>query len=534
MKSEVDQMRIVALYEELQSYRAVGEIVGCDHKTVKAAVERHRNTGRERPAVRRERVTDQVAELVRQKVEETKAKITAKRVMRLAQAAGYTGSARSLRRAVREAKSRYRAANFRIYRPWRSAPGEFLICDWGKAGTVPTPAGPKPLSMFCAVLGYSRLRFVHFTVSERFHALADGLHRCFEVLGGIPAKVMFDNPKTVTVDHVAGAAVLNPDIVRLAAHYGFLVVTAEVADPESKGKVEALVKFAKSDLLPHEGFGSLDEANAWGRTWCEEVNAEMHSETCAIPSERFESERALFRRLPTLRPSLAAGERRKVDRMSTVRIGAARYSVPTTLRGTWVEVSCDGAHLTVCNEGIVVATHALLPPGEASINDEHYPTPPPTGVRRLRPRTASEQAVLQLGPAAEAWLRAAAAGGVPGLKAQLDDILSLVRAHGEETVVSALERAVAFRRFASGDLRSIIAATAHPPAKDHDVQQLPLDGLPKVPVRDIADYRMANAHVGSPHSDATGAGCGDPTASAGLLFDPVAFIDRSRGRRRKR
>lgn len=527
-------MRIVALYEELQSYRAVAEIVGCDHKTVKATVERHRSAGHERPRVRRERVTDQVAELVRQKVEETKAKITAKRIMRLARADGYTGSARSLRRAVREAKSRYRAATFRIYRPWRSAPGEFLICDWAKAGTVPTPAGPKPLSMFCAVLGYSRLRFVHFTVSERFHALADGLHRCFERLGGMPAKVMFDNPKTVTVDHVAGAAVLNPDIVRLAAHYGFLVVTAEVADPESKGKVEALVKFAKSDLLPHEGFASLEDANAWGRRWCEEVNAEVHSETCAVPALRFEAERALLRPLPSLRPSLASGERRKVDRMSTVRVGAARYSVPTKFRGAWVEVFCDGAHLVVSNERVVVATHALVPPGEASINDEHYPTPPPTGVRRLRPRTATEQAVLELGPAAEAWLRAAAAAGVAGLKVQLDDILALVRAHGMETVVSALERAVAFRRFAPGDLRAIIAATAHPPARDHDVQQLPLDGLPKVPVGDLVDYRIAKAQVGSPHSGAARGRCGAPGPSTGLLFDPDRFTDRSRVRRRRR
>jgi len=30
--------------------------------------------------------------------------------------------------------------------------------------------------------------------------------------------VPFDNPKTVATAHLAGAAVLNPDLVRLAAH----------------------------------------------------------------------------------------------------------------------------------------------------------------------------------------------------------------------------------------------------------------------------------------------------------------------------
>lgn len=178
-----------------------------------------------------------MAELIEEKVELSKAKITAHRLMRYARSAAYSGSERSLRRAVREAKARWRAANYRIYRPWRSGPGEFLICDWGKAGQVPTPAGPAPLSMFCAVLGWSRLRFVWFTTSERFAALAEGLARCFEWLGGVPAKVMFDNAKTVTIDHVAAAAVLNLDIVRLATHYRFQVVTAAAADPESKDYV---------------------------------------------------------------------------------------------------------------------------------------------------------------------------------------------------------------------------------------------------------------------------------------------------------
>ena len=35
-------------------------------------------------------------------------------------------------------------------------------------------------------------------------------------------------------------------------------------DPESKGKVEAVVRFTKSDLIPYEGFSSLDEANQAG------------------------------------------------------------------------------------------------------------------------------------------------------------------------------------------------------------------------------------------------------------------------------
>jgi transposase len=37
-----ERLAVVNLYEELGSYRAVATVVGCDHKTVKAWLERSR------------------------------------------------------------------------------------------------------------------------------------------------------------------------------------------------------------------------------------------------------------------------------------------------------------------------------------------------------------------------------------------------------------------------------------------------------------------------------------------------------------
>jgi transposase len=167
----------------------------------------------------------------------------------------------------------------RVYRPWVSAPGDFLIVDFGEVGKVVTAAGERKLYCFCAVMGFSRWRYVRFFTCQRFQVLAQGLAGCFERLGGVPAHVMFDNPKTVTNYFVGGLSVYNAELVRLAAHYHFTPITAAAADPESKGKVEALVRFVKSDCVPPEGFRSLGQANAWGDDWCGEVNAEAHWET---------------------------------------------------------------------------------------------------------------------------------------------------------------------------------------------------------------------------------------------------------------
>jgi transposase len=207
VKSGRTQVEIVALYEELGSFRAVGALLGCDHKTVKRYVEAAGDAGQFAPALARSRVTDGFAGLIAERVEQTGGRVTARRLMRLVRAAGYEGSERSLRRAVAVAKEAWRAKQAlegRVYRPWVSEPGEWMLCDWGAAGTIPTPAGPRKLSFFSSVLGWSRYRTVSFSCSERFGALAVGLAHSFEQAGGIPARVLFDNPKTVATGHLAG------------------------------------------------------------------------------------------------------------------------------------------------------------------------------------------------------------------------------------------------------------------------------------------------------------------------------------------
>jgi transposase len=476
-------MDIIAAYREAGTYRGAADIAGTTHKTVKRVIARHEAGGAAPPRVPRGRNYDGVAALVAGRVEKTSARISAKRLLPAARAAGYGGSDRNFRRLVAEQKRLWRRDHHRGRRPAVWSPGEHLVIDWGTLGG---------LHVFCAVLAWSRFRFVRFAHDERAATTLGMLAECFEVLGGVPGKVLADRMGCLKGGVVANVVVPTAEYVRFAAHYGFRPDFCEAADPESKGIVENLVGYAKTDLMiPQAPFGDLAAANTAAAAWCGEVNAAVHSEICAVPAERLVTERELLAPLPSLRASIGRLVTRKVDRLSCVRFGSARYSVPVRLIGQDVGLRTGDGRLLVilAGTGEVIAEHVLVAPGEASVRDEHYGGPRPAPRRAVRPKTAAEKEFCALGPVAEVFITGAAAAGSTRLGTELAELNTLRAAHGEQAFLAALDRAVAFSRWRAADVRSILAAgsgTADPrPAGD----ALVLD-LPAVPVRPLADYAI--------------------------------------------
>ncbi len=248
--------------------------------------------------------------------------------------------------------------------------------------------------------------------------------------------------------------------------------------------------YAERDLVvPAGGFASPAEANARAKAWCAEPGGRVHSEIAAVPAPRLEAERAALRPLPSLRPPLRRGVLRKVDRLSTVRIGSARYSVPHRLVGEAVEVMVEGGAVVVSHRGEEVARHRLVAPGECQAVDEHYGRPDRRPRRALRPRSEAERAFLALGEEAERFLRAAAAAGTPRLASELRGIVELGAAWGREELLRPLERATAFRRFTAADLRAILAAGAGAPGPAAPGGPL-AGGFPAVPARPLSAYAL--------------------------------------------
>ena len=493
-------MDIISAYRDVGTYRGAAATSGTTPKTVKRVIARHESGGAAPVRRPREHNYDAVIALVAERVEKTRGRISAKRLLPAARAAGYMGSPRNFRRLVAERKALWRNDNHRGRRPAVWSPGEHLVIDWGVLGG---------LHVFCAVLAWCRVRFVRFALDERAETTLALLAECFETLGGVPGVVLADRMGCLKGGVVANKVVPTGEYVRFAAHHGFRPDFCEAADPESKGIVENLVGYAKADLMiPGLGgsgapFPDLAAANTAAAEWCVEVNTAVHAEICAVPAERLIIERELLAPLPSLRAGIGKVVTRKVDRLSCVRFGSARYSVPVALIGTQVRLRIDHDRSLVIlagptdgnGEGELVAEHLLVAPGEASIHDDHYGGPRPAPRRAVRPKTAAEKAFCALGPVAEAFLTGAAAAGNTRLGPELTELNTLAAAHGEQVFLDALARAVAFGRWRAADVRSILAAGTGTPQPTMAGDALVLE-LPRVPTRSLSDYTIGTTTTG--------------------------------------
>jgi transposase len=465
LKTPEEVMEILEAFDATGSLRAAAELVGCDHKTIGHWVRARDEAGGglPQPARPRPRV-EAFAEKIEEWVARSRGKVRADRAHEKLVAMGYQGSERTTRRAVAEAKRRWRAEHGRRTRPWIPEPGLWMQWDYGDG---PVIAGRRT-ALFCAWLAWSRFRFVLPLWDKATPSVVMALDRALRAFGGAPTYALTDNEKTVSIDHIAGIAVRNPQIVSVARHYGLSIETCVPADPQSKGGSEATVRIARADLVPtehnlrgeYEDFAALEQACV---EFCDRVNAREHRITRRAPAVMLIEERARLHRLPAMPHTICFGQTRKVSWQSTISVGGAIYSVPSTLVDERVWARADGGELVVVHADSPdgpreVARHQLTTPGRPSIDDGHYP-PRPAGAleRKPRARSADEQAFLAIGAGAERWLIAAAAAGTTKLRRKVAEATALAKLHGSDAIDDALAVAADACRFGDGDLAAILA-----------------------------------------------------------------------------
>ncbi len=340
-------------------------------------------------------------------------------------------------------------------------------------GDGPVIAGTATV-LFCLWLAWSRFRVVLPLLDKSQPSVWAACDVALRRAGGVPAYLLTDNEKTVTVEHVAGVPVRNQGAVEFGRHYGLTVATCVPYDPASKGGSESTVKLAKAGLVPTdanllEEYGSFAALEAACAAFCEQVNARTHRVTRRVPAEMLAEEASRLRPVPAAPFTAALGVTRRAGAMSLVAFGGGQYSVPHQLAGEVVHVRRHGEQVIIAHAGPAgpaeVARHRLASPGSPRLDDAHYPPAPPGALNRepkarTKARTKAEAEFLAIGSGAGLWLAEAATAGTARVRAKMAQAVQIAALHGTEAVDRALGQAAAAGRFADGDLAAILAHQA--------------------------------------------------------------------------
>ena len=172
-------MDVLAAYREVGSYRGAAAVCGTTHKTVKRIIEAH-EAGQCAGSRRRRgsATTTRSPTWSRSGSGDSAGRISAKRLLPEARAAGYAGSARNFRRLVADAKTTWRRGHHAWSAARRSGRPERRWSSTGVSWTGCTCSArcwPGRGSGSCAS-----------PRDEKAATTLAMLAECFEVLGGVP------------------------------------------------------------------------------------------------------------------------------------------------------------------------------------------------------------------------------------------------------------------------------------------------------------------------------------------------------------
>lgn len=283
----------------------------------------------------------------------------------------------------------------RAYVRFETEPGEQAQIDWGSFGTW---QGHR-LYGFTFVLGYSRMRYVEFTQRQDVEHLLRALIRAFRAVGGVPREVLADNMKTVVLERSEGRIQWNPRFLDFAAYYGFLARVCRPYRPQTKGKIEATVRYVKQNFWPGIAFTDLQDLNRQARQWCEEVNGQKQATTGETPRSRLEREGLTpLGGQPDYDTSTAVWREVRKDCLISYR--ANFYSVPNALAGKRVQVreSAETDRIRILYQEQILAEHRPAAGKGAMVIDPAHWAGLPSGRRQAVGGGRTPKAELPPGP----------------------------------------------------------------------------------------------------------------------------------------
>lgn len=449
--STKEWIMIKALLEEGVPKTRIADKLDIDRKTVARHAEDAEPPKCERTA--RYSVLDPFKEHIQQRL--AKYDLTAMKLFAEVQAQGYRGSYPIVQRYVKSIRPPKPQPAFVRF---ETAPGQQAQMDWSPFGRINYLGQSRPLSCFALVLGYSRLLYGEFTVSEDLPTLQCHLN-AFRYAGGIPREILYDQMKTVVLAWSPEHIEWNPQFADFAKTFGFEPRLCRPYRKETKGKIERPFGYISESFFAGLDIEqlTLEELNAQFRHWLDHIaNTRVHRTTHCVPFERLKEEK--LSPLPDRTYLVEMVEKRKSHKDCHLDYQGNRYSVPFHYACRELTVRAQGDQLRIFDGEKLIATHTLCcQKGQMVTDPAHFSGMPhpayPSNSQAVQDRFLAF-------PHTEAFVQ-----GVVRLKGgnatyHLTQILALAEVYPVNTVTAAIQRALEYGAFTAKHVRNICQSEA--------------------------------------------------------------------------
>ena len=363
-----EYIMIRELHAQGFSITDISDKTGYDRKTVKKYLNL---TTIPEPKQRAKKASmlDQYKDHIIKKLNE--APFTASRLFREIQEMGFKGKCTIVRDFVR--KVRPETGVQAVYR-YETKPGVQAQVDWSEFGKADIDGKNLKLYCFNMILGYSRMRYIEFTLSIDVYTLIQCHLNAFRYFGGYTEKILYDNMKQVVIKRamISTESEWNSKFEDFSKHYGFLPHLCRPYRPQTKGKIENNVGYVKRDFFLGRNFSSFSDINSQALTWLKRVNSEVHGTTHEIPLDRL--------KLEGLKPLngvteylIIREEKRTISKDCFISYLGNFYSIPYRFAGREATLQIIGIKFKVIVGDEQVCEHEILA-GRARVSrvKEHF------------------------------------------------------------------------------------------------------------------------------------------------------------------
>lgn len=247
------------------------------------------------------------------------------------------------------------------------APGEQGQVDMGEISVLTQNGRHKKIYCFAMVLAHSRYKYVFwqekpFTTDTFIRAHI----KAFEFFGGRPKEIVYDQDKVLAVSENSGDIIYTAGFQSYLDEVKFSVYLCHGSDPESKGPVENVVRFAKHGFAEHRTLTDINSFNEDCLAWLKRTaNHDKHGTTQKRPDEVFALEKEYL--IPVSAYSFASAINESIGypvrKDNIVLYKGNRYRVPVGTYHKGIKVymvldeDTDALSITDTVTGQIYATH---------------------------------------------------------------------------------------------------------------------------------------------------------------------------------